>query len=88
MFKEINFFTNEKDLINQFLKLKKIIKKLYKARIFLYEDEEEGYPENKFIVAEIQKQFPDGIIFIAISRNIDEIIRQIEDYINYTKPEL
>lgn len=88
MFKEITYFTIEEDLIKQFTRLKKIIKKRDKAKVFLYEDEEDGYPENKFIVAEIQKQFPDGIIFIAISRNIDEVIRQIEDYINYTKPEL
>lgn len=86
MFKEITYFTIEEDLIKQFTRLKKIIKKRDKAKVFLYEDEEDGYPENKFIAAEIQKPFPDGIIFIVMAKEIDEVIRQLEDYINYTKP--
>lgn len=83
MQKEITYFTDDKNLIQEFKRLKRLVKKKEKANIFLFEDEEEGYPERKFITAEIQKPFPDGLVFIAYSNNLDEVLRSIEDYIYF-----
>lgn len=83
MQKEITYFTDDKNLIQEFKRLKRLVKKKGKANIFLFEDEEEGYPERKFITAEIQKPFPDGLVFIAYSSNLDEVLRSIEDYIYF-----
>lgn len=83
MQKEITYFTDDNNLIQEYKRLKRLVKKKEKANIFLFEDEEEGYPERKFITAEIQKPFPDGLVFIAYSDKLDEVLREIEDYIYF-----
>lgn len=83
MQKEITYFTDDENIIKEFKRYKRVIKKKDNARIFLFEDEEEGYPDRKFISAEIQKPFPDGIIFITYADTIEDVLRNIEEFINY-----
>lgn len=83
MFKTIEELTDDKDLIANYKQLEKIIYNLFEAKIFLFMDEDLDNPECKFLTAEIQKPFPDGIIFISSSSELDEIIRSIEDYIYF-----
>lgn len=81
--KEITYFTDNEEIINHFKRIKKRLKKEHKANVFLFEDEEEGYPERKFITAEVQKPFPDGLVFISYSDDIKEIMRNLDDYLNF-----
>lgn len=81
--KDINYFTDDNNLIQEYNRLKKVLKKKDKANVYLFEDEEEGYPERKFITAEVQRPFPDGIVFISYANTIEEIIQNITDYLNY-----
>lgn len=83
MFKPITYFTDDEYIIQEYQKIQKTIHKLDKAKVFLFEDEEEGYPERKIICCEVQKPFPDGIIFIAQSNDIYEIIGNLQDYLMY-----
>lgn len=81
--KPIDYFTDDEDIIQEYKRIQKTIRKLDKAKVFLFEDEEEGYPERKLICCEVQKPFPDGIIFIAQSSDIYEIIGYLQDYLMY-----
>lgn len=81
--KPIDYFTDDEDIIQEYKRIQKTIRKLDKAKVFLFEDEEEGYPERKLICCEVQKAFPDGIIFIAQSNDIYEIIGHLQDYLMY-----
>lgn len=81
--KDINYFTDNEEIISHFKRIKKRLKKEHMANVFLFEDEEEGYPERKFITAEVQKPFPDGLVFISYSDDIKEIMRNLDDYLNF-----
>lgn len=81
--KPITHFTNDEDIIQEYKRIQRVIRKIDKAKVFLFEDEEEGYSERKIICCEVQKSFPDGIIFIAQSSDIYEIIGHLQDYLNY-----
>lgn len=81
MFKTIEELTDDKGLIANYKQLEKIIYNLFEAKIFLFMDEDLDNPECKFLTAEIQKPFPDGIIFITMSNDIDEVLRNIEEFI-------
>lgn len=81
--KQITYFTDDEYIIQEYKRIQKVIRKIDKAKVFLFEDEEEGYPERKLICCEVQKPFPDGIIFIAQSSDIYEIIGHLQDYLIY-----
>lgn len=81
--KQITYFTDDEYIIQEYKRIQKVIRKIDKAKVFLFEDEEEGYPERKLICCEVQKPFPDGIIFIAQSSDIYEIICHLQDYLMY-----
>ncbi len=83
MFKPITYFTDDSSLIELFNQYQKIVSTLFKAKIFLYEDCDNEYPDRKFIVCEIQKPFPEGIIFVTMSSDIDKVLRNIEEFIEY-----
>lgn len=79
----IKHFTDDSDTIKEYRRLEKRIRRELKATVHLFRDEEDGNPENKFLTAELQKAFPDGIIFITSANTVEEIILNIREYLDY-----
>lgn len=70
-------------LLTEYSRLAKAAHKLLDGgKVYIYNDEEDGNPENKFFTAEVVRPLPDGLMFISSAREIDEVLRNIEEYLN------
>lgn len=71
----------QEGLDDELARLKRILQQL-NMKLIVFQDEEDGNPENKYFTAEIYLPRPDGLICITSSSSVDEVLRQIEEFIN------
>lgn len=74
----------QEGLQDELNRIKKLLRR-FEMDLKIYQDEEDGNPENKYLAANIYRPDPDGLVFIATANKLDEILRLIEDYINHYK---
>lgn len=68
------------NLLEEYKKYSRLAKK-QKTIIHIYEDWQEGYPENKFFTAELYKPFPEGLIYMCSRKTVDELLDAVREYL-------
>lgn len=63
-------------------KLRSRFKKERQSEIHLYEDSCPEFYEGPLYVAEVISELPDGLEYVAVNKDIDGVIRELEDYLN------
>lgn len=63
-------------------KLRSRFKKERQSEIYLYEDGCPEFYKGPLYVAEVISELPDGLEYVAVNKDIDGIIRELEDYLN------
>lgn len=71
-------------LYKEFRRLKRRFKREIFADLFVVQDEEEGYPDNKFFTAEVTREWDDNIelIYMQGAKTLDSLLRELEDYLD------
>lgn len=66
----------------EYNRIDKLLKTTYDGELYLFDDEEEGNPDNKFLTGEVILPFPDGLVFMTSAKELNEVLHNIEEYIN------
>lgn len=81
--REMKSFLKELGLYEQFLKLKRKISRNLELDVMIYKDTcPEWRPDVPIYIAEIYKDIPFGLVHTIINTNCDEVLREMEEYIN------
>ena len=69
-------------LEKEWRRLQRRFRKELGADIYLYQDSCPEFYNGPLYVTEVVKNLPDGLIYVTVKSSVDEVVRDLEDYLN------